>query len=203
VDANGRSWRSGAVVEKRELKQWFFRITDFAGPLLRSLDELPGWPAQVKAMQRHWIGEKQGAWIDFAPHVAAGADGLAAPPPIRVFTTRPDTMYGVTFLAVSLHHPITAHVRDEGAKAALARLCDAARLAKAADSAAPSRRGVDLKLEAIHPLTSQRLPVWAAEYAPLILWRRFLRGSGASLACTCRSESVGNACAHARGSSMA
>ena len=95
---DGRGWRSGAVVEKREIPQWFLKITDYAQELLDGLDTLPGWPEAVKTMQRNWIGRSEGLEIDFA------VPGEAAP--LRVFTTRPDTLMGVTYLAVAAEHPL-------------------------------------------------------------------------------------------------
>ena len=91
VDANGRSWRSGALVEQRSLRQWFFRITDFAEPLLEGLQQLPGWPTQVKKMQEAWIGRSTGVLVQFGP--------------LTVFTTRVETLMGVSFIAVAPHHP--------------------------------------------------------------------------------------------------
>ncbi|KAF9586056.1 hypothetical protein BGW38_010116 [Lunasporangiospora selenospora] len=103
VDSEGKSWRSGALVEKRRLRQWFFKITEYAEDLLQDLDRLEHWPDRVKQMQRNWIGKSTGAEFDFGVHTPGA-------PPIQVFTSRPDTLYGVQFLAVSTEHPILNHV---------------------------------------------------------------------------------------------
>lgn len=104
VDANGFSWRSGAKVEKLNLRQWFFRITDFKEMLLKDLDSLAGgWPERVLSMQRNWLGKSQGAKVTF-PVAIDGQDGEEVN--VDVFTTRPDTLYGVEYLALSLNHPI-------------------------------------------------------------------------------------------------
>jgi len=95
---DGKGWRSGAVVEKREIPQWFIRITAYADELLEELDRMPGWPDSVKTMQRNWIGRSTGIEVDFA--LADGGD------PLRVFTTRPDTIFGATFMAVAADHPL-------------------------------------------------------------------------------------------------
>ena len=110
---DGKGWRSGAVVEKREIPQWFIRITAYADELLQELDRMPGWPDSVKTMQRNWIGRSDGIEVDFA--LAAGGD------PLRVFTTRPDTIFGATFMAVAADHPlaVAAGERDAGIKACL------------------------------------------------------------------------------------
>src|SRR4029079_5376168 len=95
---DGRGWRSGAIVEKREIPQWFLKITAYAQELLDGLDALPGWPDSVKTMQRNWIGRSEGLEIQFA------VDG--EPEPLTVFTTRPDTLMGVTYLAIASEHPL-------------------------------------------------------------------------------------------------
>ena len=100
VDASGRSWRSGALVEKRELSQWFFKITDYAERLLQDLDKLDAWPEKVRAMQRNWIGRSEGSEAVFQ---VVGRDES-----ITVFTTRPDTLFGATFLVLAPEHPLVA-----------------------------------------------------------------------------------------------
>jgi leucyl-tRNA synthetase len=96
---DGRGWRSGAPVERREMPQWFLRITDYADELLEALDGLEGWPEQVRAMQRNWIGRSEGVELDF---IAAGGEKLT------VYTTRPDTLMGVSYLALAPEHPMVA-----------------------------------------------------------------------------------------------
>ncbi|CAG8721491.1 8863_t:CDS:2, partial [Cetraspora pellucida] len=100
VDSDGRSWRSGAKVERRKLKQWFFKITDFAEPLLNDLDLLDKWPDHVKQMQRNWIGKSKGAEFDFI------AESKRSEFIVKVFTSRPDTIFGVQYLAISIDHPL-------------------------------------------------------------------------------------------------
>ncbi len=102
---DGRGWRSGALVEKREIPQWFLRITDYAQELLDGLDELDGWPDSVKTMQRNWIGRSEGLEIQFD---VRDVDGTALDP-LRVFTTRPDTVMGVTFVSIAAEHPLALH----------------------------------------------------------------------------------------------
>jgi leucyl-tRNA synthetase len=99
---DGRGWRSGAVVEKREIPQWFLRITDYAQELLDGLDTLPGWPDAVKTMQRNWIGRSEGLEIQFA---------VEGHEPLTVFTTRPDTLMGVTFVSIAGEHPLALQGR--------------------------------------------------------------------------------------------
>ncbi|MEC8889035.1 MAG: class I tRNA ligase family protein, partial [Pseudomonadota bacterium] len=101
---DGKGWRSGAQVEKREIPQWFIRITAYADELLEELDQLDGWPDSVKTMQRNWIGRSVGLEVDFA--LADGGD------PLRIFTTRPDTLFGVTFMAVAADHPLAREAAD-------------------------------------------------------------------------------------------
>ncbi|HET6906772.1 MAG TPA: class I tRNA ligase family protein, partial [Rhodanobacteraceae bacterium] len=97
---DGRGWRSGAVVEKREIPQWFLKITAYAQELLDELDKLPGWPEAVKTMQRNWLGRSEGLEIHF--------DVEGADEPLSVFTTRPDTLMGVTFVSIAAEHPLAA-----------------------------------------------------------------------------------------------
>ena len=96
---DGRGWRSGAVVERREMAQWFLKITDYAKELLDELDDMPGWPESVKNMQRNWIGRSEGAEIDFVTEHDASQT-------LTVFTTRPDTLLGATYVAVASEHPL-------------------------------------------------------------------------------------------------
>jgi leucyl-tRNA synthetase len=121
---DGRGWRSGALVEQRELTQWFFRISDFADDLLTSLDELDQWPEKVRLMQKNWIGKSEGLslrWEIADPALAGGAND------IEVYTTRPDTLYGASFLAIAADHPMA---KDLAAKdPAIAEFCDQCRRA--------------------------------------------------------------------------
>ena len=153
---DGRGWRTGAVVEKREIPQWFLKITDYADELLDGLDTLPGWPDAVKAMQRNWIGRSQGLEIQFR------VEGEAEP--LAIFTTRPDTLMGVTYLAIAAEHPL-AH------KAAASRPLVAAFIEECrhggtaqADVETAEKKGVETGLAAIHPVTGERIPIWIANF---------------------------------------
>ncbi|MBK5944459.1 MAG: leucine--tRNA ligase [Halorhodospira halophila] len=152
----GRGWRSGALVERREIPQWFLRITDYADELLEALDELEGWPEQVRNMQRNWIGRSEGVELSFD---LAGRDEQ-----LTVFTTRPDTLYGVTYMGLAPEHPISLEL-SEG-NPAIAELVDEARSGGTAeaDLATREKRGADTGLEAVHPLTGERIPVWVANF---------------------------------------
>ncbi|KAI2791640.1 Leucine--tRNA ligase [Penicillium oxalicum] len=164
VDANGFSWRSGAKVEKLNLKQWFFRITQFKEDLLKDLDSLVGgWPERVLSMQRNWLGKSYGANVTFP--VTAGPDGQEVH--VEVFTTRPDTLYGVEYLALALDHPIV--VKAAETDPALRNFLD-----EAASLPADSKAGYRLNdVTASHPLRlidtesphiQRKLPVFAAPY---------------------------------------
>ncbi|KAK9470610.1 uncharacterized protein V1510DRAFT_446304 [Dipodascopsis tothii] len=146
VDAQGRSWRSGALVETRLLRQWFVKVTALADDLDRDLDLLDRWPASVKTMQRNWIGRSEGAEVRFG-----GPDAIA------VFTTRPETVGGVQFVAVAASHP--AAVAAAAADPAVAAFC-----AACADLPADSRAGCRLPTDAVHPLSGEPVPVFVAPY---------------------------------------
>jgi len=153
---DGRGWRSGALVEKREIPQWFLRITDYAQELLDGLDALPGWPEAVKTMQRNWIGRSEGLEIAFR---LEDSDEQ-----LRVFTTRPDTLMGVTFISVAAEHPIAlaaAPGYDE-----LRYFIEECRhgSTSAADLETQDKRGVFTGRYAIHPVTGDRVPIWAANF---------------------------------------
>ena len=154
---NGRGWRSGAVVERREMAQWFLKITDFAPELLDELDNLPGWPESVKSMQRNWIGRSQGVEIDFA---VAGDDSQT----LTVFTTRPDTLLGATYVAVAPEHPLAeAAAAQNPAVADFVAECKQATTAEA-DLATMEKAGIETAANVIHPLTGAELPVWVANF---------------------------------------
>jgi len=152
---DGRGWRSGAPVERREIPQWFFRITDYAEELLRELDHLPGWPDAVKTMQRNWIGRSEGLEIEFQ------VDGGA---PIRVYTTRPDTLLGVTFLSIAAEHPLAAAAA--AANPALAAFCQQCRNVGVAEATLETqeKRGMATGVYAIHPISHERLPIHVANF---------------------------------------
>ncbi|MEM1427711.1 MAG: class I tRNA ligase family protein, partial [Cyanobacteria bacterium P01_H01_bin.130] len=120
VDSEGRSWRSGALVERRQLRQWFFKITDYAEELLQDLKQLDGWPERVKTMQANWIGKSTGAYLEFPIIGNPELDGET----IAVFTTRPDTVYGVTYVVLAPEHPLTAQVTAGDRQEAVAAFVD-------------------------------------------------------------------------------
>ncbi|HEV7775706.1 MAG TPA: leucine--tRNA ligase [Luteibacter sp.] len=153
---DGRGWRSGALVEKREIPQWFLKITAYAQELLDGLDRLPGWPDAVKTMQRNWLGRSEGLDIQFA--VAGEAE------PLTVFTTRPDTLMGVTFLSVAAEHPLA--LKASVGNAGLTAFIDECRHGSTAeaDLEVQEKRGMDTGIRAIHPLTGDEVPVWVANF---------------------------------------
>ncbi|WIG55910.1 MAG: Leucyl-tRNA synthetase [Rhodanobacteraceae bacterium] len=152
---DGRGWRSGAIVEKREIPQWFLKITDYAQELLDGLDKLPGWPDAVKIMQRNWLGRSEGLEIRF------DVEGGGA---LEVFTTRPDTLMGVTYLAVAAEHPLA----QEAAKnnPALQDFIDECRRGGISEAELETRekRGVETGIYALHPVTGERVPIWIANF---------------------------------------
>lgn len=153
---DGRGWRSGAPVERREIPMWFLRITDYAEELLAGLDRLEGWPESVKTMQRNWIGRSEGLEIDFP---VEGWDQ-----PLTVFTTRPDTLMGVTYMAVAPEHPLArvAAERDAAVAAFIAE-CTHASVSEAVIETL-EKRGLPTGFYAIHPLSGERIPVWVANF---------------------------------------
>ncbi|QGT78805.1 leucine--tRNA ligase [Guyparkeria halophila] len=152
---DGCGWRSGAPVERREIPQWFIRITDYADQLLEDLDKLEQWPEQVRTMQANWIGRSRGVQLDFS--VDNGE-------PLRVFTTRPDTLFGVTYLAVAADHPLAvAAAEDDEKVAAFREECRHTKVAEA-DMATMEKKGLPLGVTATHPLTGGPVPVWVANF---------------------------------------
>jgi leucyl-tRNA synthetase len=162
---DGRGWRSGALVEKKKLKQWFLRITDAAPDLLAALDGLDRWPERVRLMQANWIGRSEGARVRF-PLAAASGTGAAGdlPAEVEVFTTRPDTLFGMSFLAVAAEHPLAAAAAARDPRAA-AFVADCRRLgtSEAAIEAA-EKRGHDTGFRVVHPFTGREYPVWIANF---------------------------------------
>lgn len=157
---DGRGWRSGALIEKREIPMYYFKITDYADELLESLDELPGWPEQVKTMQRNWIGKSRGMEVQFPFDKASiGHDGT-----LKVFTTRPDTLMGTTYVAVAAEHPLaTQAAQGNPALQAFIDECKSGSVAEA-DVATQEKKGMPTSLFVEHPLTGEKLPVWVANY---------------------------------------
>ena len=152
---DGRGWRSGAEVEKREIPQWFLKITAYADELLDGLDRLPGWPDAVKIMQRNWLGRSEGLEIRFD---VEGGESL------EVFTTRPDTLMGVTYLAIAAEHPLAQEAARNNP--ALQTFIDDCRRGGVSEAELETRekRGVDTGLFALHPVTGERVPIWIANF---------------------------------------
>ena len=153
---DGRGWRSDALVERREIPQWFMKITAYADELLEELDRMPGWPDSVKTMQRNWIGRSEGVELSFD---VAGEEA-----PLTVYTTRPDTLMGVTYMAVAAEHPLAARAaRDNTEVAAFIDEClqtDAAE----ATLETMEKKGMPLGINATHPLTGEDVPLWVANF---------------------------------------
>ena len=153
---DGRGWRSGALIEKREIPMYYFRITAYADELLAKLDELPGWPEQVKTMQRNWIGKSRGMEVHFPYAKGAGV--------LKVFTTRPDTLMGVTYVAVAPEHALAQAAAATDAKvAAFIEECKKGGVTEA-EIATQEKRGVATGLFVKHPFSGEQIPVWVANY---------------------------------------
>jgi len=165
---NGKCWRCGAVPEKRELSQWYLRITDYAQELLDDLDQLEGWPERVRAMQANWIGRSEGAEIDFT---LADTDGVTpTDTKMTVFTTRADTIYGCTFMLLPPESKLVAElVEDSEYKAAFDALHEEAVKVSSIDRQGTDREkhGVFTGRYAINPVTGQTVPIWVADYVLL------------------------------------
>ena len=153
---DGKGWRSGAPVERREIPQWFLKITDYAQQLLDDLDQLDGWPEQVRTMQRNWIGRSEGVELQFT---VEGEVEL-----LSVYTTRPDTLMGVTCVAVASQHPLAIKAAAGHPELqAFIEECAHTRVAEA-DMATLEKKGVDTGLKAIHPVSGESIPVWSANF---------------------------------------
>ena len=164
---DGRGWRSGALVEKREIPMYYFRITDYAEELLHDLNTLDGWPERVKTMQRNWIGKSRGMTIRFALRDDSRAGLPDDIQNVQVYTTRPDTLLGATYLAVAAEHPLaTAAAIDNPALAAFINECKAGSVAEA-DVATMEKKGMATGRYVINPLSGEALEVWVANY---VLW---------------------------------
>jgi leucyl-tRNA synthetase len=158
VDSEGYSWRSGAKVERKLLRQWFLKITDYAGELLNDLDKLPGWPERVKLMQANWIGKSVGAYLEFP---IVGRDEK-----IAVFTTRPDTVYGVTYVVLAPEHPLTPRVTTEERKEAVGAFIQEVAGESEIERTAEDRpkRGILTGGKAINPFNGREIPILIADY---------------------------------------
>ncbi|MEM9772605.1 MAG: leucine--tRNA ligase, partial [Cyanobacteria bacterium P01_D01_bin.73] len=162
VDSEGRSWRSGALVERRQLRQWFFKITDYAEQLLQDLDTLDGWPERVKTMQANWIGKSTGAYLEFPIVGNPALEGQK----IAVFTTRPDTVYGVTYVVLAPEHPLTAQVTTGDRQSAVDAFVEEVGKESEIDRTAEDRpkRGIPTGGVALNPFTGEEIPIWIADY---------------------------------------
>ena len=157
VDSDGKSWRSGAKVERKLLRQWFLKITDYADQLLADLDKLSGWPERVKTMQANWIGKSTGAHVVFATE--AGDD-------IKIYTTRPDTLWGASFMVLSPEHPLVEKLTTADQGDAIATYQTTAAAMSEMDRTAENREktGVWTGSYAINPVNDQKIPIWIADY---------------------------------------
>ncbi len=154
VDSEGKSWRSGAIVEKKLLTQWFLKITDYAEELLQDLEKLNEWPERVKIMQENWIGKSIGTIINFKIKEFKKEK-------IQVFTTRPDTLFGVTYLAISVNHPLIKKISDNKILSKLENLKIYLQESKDKDQ---KKIGIPTNLIAINPINSEEIPIWIASY---------------------------------------
>jgi len=153
---DGRGWRSGALVERREIPQWFMKITAYADELLDALDGLDGWPEPVKVMQRNWIGRSEGVEIAFR----VPGEEVA----LTVYTTRPDTLMGVTYMAVAAEHPLAVKAaQDDPQLEAFLAECRSTHAAEAAMETM-EKKGMPLGLSAVHPFTGEEVPLWVANF---------------------------------------
>ena len=153
---DGRGWRSGAVVEKKEIPQWFLRVSDYSEELLSELDGMEGWPEAVKTMQRNWIGKSRGVEADF--RVDGGEEVL------RIFTTRPDTIMGATYLALAPEHPVARRAAEKNREVAdFAARCSKTSVSEA-EIETMEKSGVPLGMNAVHPISGEKIPVWTANF---------------------------------------
>jgi leucyl-tRNA synthetase len=174
---DGRGWRTGALVEKRDIPMYYLRITAYADELLKGLEELSGWPERVRVMQANWIGRSEGVELAFAYYEdtrallrtvgdAAGSDpaALAMQEGVKVFTTRADTLFGVTFVALAAEHPLALAAASQNPKlAAFVEECRRGSTMEA-DVATAEKRGMPTGLHLRHPLTGESIPIWVANY---------------------------------------
>jgi len=168
---DGRGWRSGALVERRNISQWFIKITDYADELLDELDNMEGWPEKVRTMQRNWIGRSYGVQVDFGVESdaqgdanVAGAGSAGATDKLTIYTTRPDTLMGVTYLAVAAEHPLALKAAKNSAE--ITAFVDECRQGSTseADMETMEKKGIRLGINATHPITGEAVPVFAANF---------------------------------------
>jgi len=163
VDSEGRSWRSGALVEKRKLRQWFLKITAYASQLLDDLPKLEGWPERVRTMQANWIGRSTGAEISFPVVDADGADTAER---ITVFTTRPDTIFGASYVVLAPEHPLVAVLTTADQSTPVASFCDLVSRQSEQERTADDKpkRGVPIGARVRNPANGELIPLWIADY---------------------------------------
>ena len=163
VDSEGRSWRSGALVEKRKLRQWFLKITDYAQQLLDDLDQLDGWPERVRTMQANWIGRSTGAELQFE---VITAEGQPSGERITVFTTRPDTIFGATYVVLAPEHPLVAALTALEQQLSVEAFCDLVSRQSEQERTAEDKpkRGVPIGAQVRNPATGELIPLWIADY---------------------------------------
>lgn len=169
---DGRGWRSGAVVERRSIPQWFVKITDYAQELLDDLDQLDGWPDKVKTMQSNWIGRSEGVELQF--DVCGESEGPLSR--LSVYTTRPDTLMGVTYLAVAPQHPLAAKAATDNEQLAEFIVSESKIKVAEADMATMEKLGMDTGLKAVHPISGAEVPIFIANFVLMSY------GSGAVMA---------------------
>ncbi len=175
---NGRGWRSGAIVERKELTQWFFKISDYSQELLEALDTLDSWPAKVKLMQSNWIGQSTGLEFDFEVK-----NPLKNHPKIKVYTTRPDTLMGASFVGISADHPLAKELEKQSSEiSSFNKQCRQMSTSEV-DMEKAEKKGIDTGLRVNHPLNSDwELPVWIANFILMDY------GTGAIFACPAHDQ---------------
>jgi leucyl-tRNA synthetase len=163
VDSAGRSWRSGALVEKRKLRQWFLKITAYADQLLDDLPQLEGWPERVRTMQANWIGRSSGAELTFP---VIGADGSDTGEAITVFTTRPDTIFGASYVVLAPEHPLVAELTTAEQAIHVEAFCDLVSRQSEQERTADDKpkRGVPIGAQVRNPANGELIPLWIADY---------------------------------------
>jgi leucyl-tRNA synthetase len=160
---DGRGWRTGALVEKREIPMYYLNITRYADELLGALDGLPGWPERVKLMQANWIGRSEGCEVAF-PYAPDTRAAMSADGALKVFTTRADTVFGVTFMAIAAEHPIAAEAaKSNPSLAAFVEECRRGSVMEA-DVATQEKKGMPTGLHVLHPFTGEPIEIWVANY---------------------------------------
>ena len=175
---NGRGWRSGAVVERRELTQWFFKISEFSDDLLASIEKLDNWPAKVKLMQTNWIGESKG--LEFAFKAVNAPDGFDK---IEVYTTRPDTLLGASFVGISADHPLARELEKVNSDIASFNAQCRQMSTSEAEMEKAEKKGIDTGIFVTHPLNPDiKLPVWIANFILMDY------GTGAIFACPAHDQ---------------